>query len=603
MPSSLTATWVYAKKFARAHKVWSVVIAVVVIGGGYLAYSKITASSAPAQYVFTTVQTGTIVQTVSGSGQVTPSNEVILNPQASGQISGVLVKDDAHVNAGQAIAYINSTDEYNSVQSAKASLQSAQLNLQKLQEPPTQLQLTQDQDAIAKAQASLQSDQTALQNEYGTAYSDVVATFLDLPTVETQLQDIVTGTEAARGAQWNIDFYQSALENWDSTDAIAYRTTAFADYTAAQSSYTSTYPDFQKTSAQSSTSTVLSILKETYTAVQSEQTALNGTNSFIQFYVDQVNNHNQTPVSEANTSLTTLSSDITKVNSHLTALQNDQNQITSDQQALVNDQATITEDQESLQQLQQGADQLSVQSDQLAIQQQQNALQQAEDQLANYTITAPIAGVIADLNLNVGDTVGSGTNAATLITNEQIADLSLNEVDAAKVQVGQNATLTFDAIPNLSLTGTVTDLSPLGTVSQGVVSYDVKIAFTTQDPRVKAGMTVNADIQSAVHSNVLEVPASAIKTLNGQSYVQAFSPPLSAASGQTVSTNAAPQNIPVTIGISDNTNTEIITGLTAGQQIVARVAGGNTTSAASTATTRGGFTPGGGGGAVIRGGL
>src|SRR5262249_21360975 len=153
---------------------------------------------------------------------------------------------------------------------------------------------------------------------------------------------------------------------------------------------------------------------------------------------------------------------------------------------------------------------------QLSIQQQQNSLAQAQTALSDYTISAPIAGTIADLNLHVGDTVGSGTSGATLITSDQIADLSLNEVDAAKVQVGQNATLTFDAIPNLSLTGTVSDVSPLGTVSQGVVSYDIKIAFTTQDPRVKAGMTVNADIQTAVHSNILEVPASAIQTSNGQ---------------------------------------------------------------------------------------
>lgn len=598
MISGIASVWSYVKNFARAHKVWSTVIAVIILGGGYLVYGKVNPSTTPTQYVLTTVQTGTIVQTVSGSGQVTPSNEITINPQASGQITQVLVKDGQQVRAGQALAYIDSTTEYNSVQSAKASLESAQLSLQKLQEPPTQLQLTQDENAISKAQASLQNDQTSLQNEYATAYSDVVATFLDVPTIETQLQDVDTGTEAARGAQWNIDYYEGTLENWDSTDAIAYRNTAYSDFTAAQSSYNSAYADFQKTNSQASTSTILSSLKETYSMVQDEQTALNSANSFIQFYVNQIDNHNQTPVSEANTSLTTLSSDITKIDSHLNALQNDQNQLTSDQQAIVNDQASITEDQQTLAQLQQGPDPLDIQSDQLSIQQQQNALAQAEDALSNYTIPAPIAGTIADLNLNVGDTVGSGTNAATLITSEDIADLSLNEVDAAKVQVGENVTLTFDAIPNLSLTGSVVDVSPLGTVSQGVVSYDVKISFTTQDPRVKAGMTVNANIQTSVANNALEVPASAVKTLSGQSYVLAFDPPLS--STGTVTTSQTPTQIPVTVGITDNTNTQILSGLTAGQQIISRTTGGSTASAASTATTRSGF--GGGGGTVIRAG-
>ncbi|MDR3571483.1 MAG: efflux RND transporter periplasmic adaptor subunit [Candidatus Pacebacteria bacterium] len=599
MRPKISAYWLRSKQFVRAHKIWSAVITVCVLGGGWFIYGKVQASTTPTQYVLSNVQTGTIIQTVSGSGQVTPSNQITINPQASGQITQVYVKDGQQVRAGQAIASIDSTSEYNSVQSAKASLQSAQLSLQKLQEPPTQLQLTQAQDAITKAQQSLQTDQTNLDNAYGTAYSDIVSTFLDLPTIQSQLQDVDTGTEAAHGAQWNIDFYQGVLENWDSTDAISYRTTAYTDFMTAQSAYNSTYPDFQKTNAQSATSSIVSLLKETYSSVQEEQTALNSANSFIQFYINQVNNHQQNPVSEANTSLTTLSSDITKINSHLSALQNDKNQIISYQQAIVNDQNSITEDQQSLQQLQKGADQLDIQSSQLSIQQQENALAQAEQQLANYTITAPISGTIANLALAIGDTVGSGTNAATLITNEQIAELSLNEVDAAKVQVGQNATLTFDAIPNLSLSGTVIDVSPLGTVSQGVVSYEVKIGFTTQDARVRAGMTVNANIQSAVHSNVLEVPASAIHTTNGQSYVLAFNPALPANTSSPVTSSQTPQPIPVTIGISDNTNTEIDSGLTAGQQIVSRTIGGSTATAASAATTRG---IGGGGGGMFIGG-
>jgi HlyD family secretion protein len=335
--------------------------------------------------------------------------------------------------------------------------------------------------------------------------------------------------------------------------------------------------------------------------VQTEQAALNTANSFIQFYENQVKNHSQNPSSEADTSITTLASDISKIDTHLTALLNDINQITTDQQTITNDATTITEDQLTLQQLQTGADPIDVQSDQLNIQQQQNALQQAEDNLANYTIMAPIAGVLANLNLHVGDTVGSGTNVATEISNGDIADLSLNEVDAAKVAVGQQATLTFDAIPNLSLAGVVVDVSPLGTVSQGVVSYDVKIGFDTQDPRVKAGMTVNADIQSAVHENVLEVPASAIKTQGAQTYVQVFTPPIMGAAASSTSgvvTTQIPVNVPVTVGISDNTNTEIISGLTAGEQIIKNTSGGSSVSTAAAATTRaaGGFGGGAGGG-------
>jgi HlyD family secretion protein len=591
------------KNYAFAHKVISAIAVLVVVGGGYWMYAKAAGSSQPIKYVLGTVQTGTIVSTVSGSGQVSPSDEVTINPKASGTIAQVLVKDGAQVKSGQALAYLDATDEYNSVQSAKASLQSAQLNLQKLQEPATALQLTQDQDSVAKAQESEQNAQNDLQNTYTTSYSDIVASFLDLPTIQTQLQDIDTGTEASKGSQWNIDYYESVTENWDSLDASSYRNAAYAAYNAAAGAYTKAYADYQQTTQSSSTSTTQAILDETYSTVQSEQTALNSANSFIQFYENQVKNHNQTPSSEADTSINTLASDISKIDSHLTALLNDKNQIVSDEQSISDNQRTITENQETLQQLQSGPDALDIQSDELNIQQQQTSLQQAEDDLANYTITAPISGTIANLGLHVGDTVSSGTNAATLITDQDVADLSLNEVDAAKVAVGQQATLTFDAIPDLSLAGVVVDVSPLGTVSQGVVSYDVKIGFDTQDPRVKAGMTVNADIETAVHENVLEVPASAIKTLGTETYVQVFDPPLtgtSASSTSGVTTTQTPTNVPVTVGISDNTNTEIDSGLTAGEQIIKNTSSGSSAVSTAAATTRGGggFGGGAGGGGI-----
>ena len=99
-----------------------------------------------------------------------------------------------------------------------------------------------------------------------------------------------------------------------------------------------------------------------------------------------------------------------------------------------------------------------------------------------------------------------------LITKQKIAEISLNEVDAAKVKVGQKVTLTFDAIDGLSITGEVSEIDALGTVSQGVVTYGVKIAFDTQDERVKSGMSVSAAIITDVKQNVLLVPNAAVKS-------------------------------------------------------------------------------------------
>jgi HlyD family secretion protein len=246
---------------------------------------------------------------------------------------------------------------------------------------------------------------------------------------------------------------------------------------------------------------------------------------------------------------------------------------------------------------------LDTQSSQLSITQQENSLQTAKDNLSYYSIYAPFDGIIASVPVQKGQNVGSGTTLSTIITTKQIANVSLNEIDVAKIQLGQKVTLTFDAIPNLTITGKIAQIDSVGTVSQGVVNYNVKISFDTYDSSVKPGMSVNAAIITNVHQDVLTVPNGAVKTSGGASYVQTFSAPLPApAAGVQGSPSAVPPTSQtITVGISNNTSTEILSGLNEGDTIVTRTISPTGTTATTTAPSILG-TPGGGarGGGAIR---
>lgn len=76
------------------HKILSVFLAVIILGGSYYAYGKLNSSSAGTQYVLATVEKGTLVSSVSGSGQVSALNQVDIKPKASGDIIYVGVKND-----------------------------------------------------------------------------------------------------------------------------------------------------------------------------------------------------------------------------------------------------------------------------------------------------------------------------------------------------------------------------------------------------------------------------------------------------------------------------------------------------------------------------
>jgi HlyD family secretion protein len=186
------------------------------------------------------------------------------------------------------------------------------------------------------------------------------------------------------------------------------------------------------------------------------------------------------------------------------------------------------------------------------------------------------------MDVKKSDEVSSGSAIATLITDSKFAEISLNEVDIAKVKVGQKATLTFDAIDNLSITGQVTETDIVGAVSQGVVTYNVKIGFDTQDDRVRSGMSVSADIVTDIKQDILIAPSGAVKSQGETNYVEIVDREAEVTTGnQGVVLDLSPRNQEVVVGLSDDTSTEIISGLEEGDKIITRTI---TTSSTKTTT-------------------
>jgi HlyD family secretion protein len=369
--------------------------------------------------------------------------------------------------------------------------------------------------------------------------------------------------------QQNINFYADAASQYEqnaSTSGKAAALSAVAEkkFTDAKAAYDINFTDFKNLSRTSDTTTVQSVINETYTTTSLIADATQSLQNLIQYYQDTTTTAGRTPIAKSNTHLTTLSGYIGKINSDVAALAAIKSTITS---AL----ASVPEKQASLDKTKTGADSLDLESAQLSVTKAQNGLQDAKDTLANYYVRAPFGGTVAKLNVKTGDPANSNTAVATLIANEQVVDIPLNEVDVAKVKVGEKATLTFDAIDSLTLTGKVASIDTIGTVTSGVVNYTVTIAFDTTDPRVKPGMSTTASIITQVEQDVLTVPSSAVKNSPNGSYVLAFTTgSVDTSSTTSLTTATIPQQIPVTTGISDDTNTEILSGLTEGQQIITR---------------------------------
>lgn len=562
------------KSYILKHKVVSAIAAVIVLYGGYKTYAAVTSTSGVTRYVIAATEKGTIVSTITGSGQVSASNQVDVKSKASGDITFVIPSSQIgqEVKEGTLLAQIDTKD-------ANLTLQNAKLSYQKLVQPAAASTMLQAQNSLADAQDSARKAENDLTSSYTNALSSISSAFIDLPTVQTGMQSLLHDT----------GFLNDANAYSLTEQGRNYRAAAVSEFDTLKGSYATNVNDYKNISADTPTSTIEALVSETYRTVQALSQAVKDTKATLD-YMQTTGNYSTVTISsnESNVSdwLSKMSSHLSDLNSALNNIQNAKTSVTSSSR-------NVIEQQQSLQKLIDGADPIDVAQQQLSLTQQEEAYD-------NYFIRAPIDGVLAAVGVKTLQSVSSGTTVATVITKEEQAVISLNEIDAAKVKVGQNATVTFDAIDGLSIAGKVTTVDYIGTVTQGVVTYSVTITFQTDDSRVHPGMSVNTSIATDVAQDVLTVPSGAVQTTNGTSYVSVVSDATTVSTGNTGSTlSETPQRVQVEVGISDDTNTEIKSGLTEGQKVVARtISPSATTATTASAPSLFGNTRAGGTGAT-----
>lgn len=208
-------------------------------------------------------------------------------------------------------------------------------------------------------------------------------------------------------------------------------------------------------------------------------------------------------------------------------------------------------------------------------------------------VTTPLDGTVNSVNIKNGDDLskvssGSSRQVPIIIGNlgTMKAQVQVNEVDIANVSIGQKVMMKMDALNNFETSGKVEKMDSLGTVTSGVVTYNVTIDFDSLDLRIKPQMSISSSIITDVKQNVLTVPSSAVKSQGGTTYVEVLN-------------GATPEQKNVTVGASNSTDTEIVSGINAGDKVVTQtINSSSTTSGTSTSSTS---RTGGGGGLRLPG--
>ena len=243
--------------------------------------------------------------------------------------------------------------------------------------------------------------------------------------------------------------------------------------------------------------------------------------------------------------------------------------------------------------------QTQVDSAQAQVKEAQAALAQAQLDLDHTYITAPVDGVVVARNIDVGQTVAASLQAPTLfqiaqdLTKMQV-DTNVSEADIGRVRVGMAATFTVDAYPSRIFKGTVSSVREAPINVQNVVTYDVVIAVSNPDLKLFPGMTANVKILLDEHPDALRIPNAALR----------YQPAESPAKGRTGAPDSQvvwilgqddrPKAVPVTVGLTDGTYTEVTGGaLSQGDRVIVASFGKNQQSGSAAASPFGGGNPGG----------
>jgi len=540
--------------WAKNHKAISVLVLVALIGTSYGIVRAFGNNVGETRYVLALAERGNIIASVSGSGQVSASNQLDIKPKVSGEITHVNVKAGQEIKAGSIVAQIDSRDALQNVRDAQADLTSARISLEK-----------------TKTSSSLSREDA--QQSLTKAYEDGYNKLIDAFTNYSKIIDDVDGI--FYNGKHSPYFENESLRSRIGYSAIAEKNKVGVQFDKLKNEYDVLFNDYGKLSRSSSQEEIEKLIDRTYIFSKASTDVLKETQILFSYLEKRLA-----------TIPTELTQDKTNVNGYISTVNSKVSDLFSLQTTIKNAKVNLTTTNQTYSQISGSNDPLDVQTAQLTVTQRQNAYQRALNTLSDYTIRAAFDGVIAAVPVKQGESASSGTTIATLMTKQQVATVSLNEIDAAKVKAGQKATLTFDAIEDLTISGQVLEVDSIGTVSQGVVSYKVKIGFDTDDERIKPGMTVNANIITDVKQNVVMVPLSAVKTQGNMNYVEVvdrsnIQNQTNQASGVTLATS--PQRMNVTTGFSNDESIEIVSGLDEGQQYVSRTITNITQTTARTA--------------------
>jgi HlyD family secretion protein len=522
----------------------AVIILALAAGGVWLYRNRVAspagqgAGSAAASGVFTqtvAAQRGDLSAAITVVGELAAVQSADL---AFGEMSGtaplvtLAVAAGNTVKAGEVLATIDPAAYQQALDQARSDLQAAEKKLADLKEPVTELAKAQADLAIAVAEHSLAQ---ARQDLVDLRAQDLT----DLRNAVTNAQDEIKIAELQRTLGEHEGLAKSER---DLQYAVGWHERRIADLRKLVAENKANLEQKEEITTE----------QEQLAAAQADLAQVSAERQLaLQAAVAQV--------ATARTASAQAQKDLADARKGGTDLE-----LAKAQLAIQETEVSVAAAREARAELAEGADATALAAAQADVDKKRLAVQAAEAALAGTQLMAPFGGTILQTNVQAGDTVSANTGILTLADLQQLEVLAaVDETTIRRVRAGQPAAVTFDALPGQTLRGEVGEVPLQGSLQGGVMVYEVPVSVAgAEQLPLLVGMTANVKIATGQAQNALLIPAMALQKVNGLYQVQVADP---------ADPTAAPQAVPVEVGLSDGTYTQIVRGLNEGDQVVVQM--------------------------------
>jgi len=540
-------------------KISTIAIIILVIIGA-IAYYFLGGFKKGAEYTTVKVERGLLTQSVEATGKVESVDQIELNFKTTGRIFLISSKVGDRVAKNQILARLESGALQSRVIDARAQVAKAKADYDQLIAGASNEDVKVTQDTVEQKKqdiATAQNNLASLKIKRDTELLNLKETVLTVA-----YNELIT----AQGAMEQVD---NTLDDPDAKDTLSVKNTGLISITRsyeedANKTVSDVINNINSLTSISPDSVVLAALSNTKVALQKVITALSSTldallatntsTSLSEAELDTLKTNiktQQANISASKTSIQTAESNWT----NKTAVYEDEIITAEDSINVKISALQVAESQLILKKSQ--PRQFEIDSANAKINQAEATLTLAIANLEDAVIKAPIAGVITKKNYENGEQSSLSEPVLEMIGESTLQiEGDISESDIVNIKTGQEAEVTLDAFSDENLfLGTVSFINPAETIIQDVVYYKIKVQLNEQYEEIKPGMTANVKIITAEKDGVIFVPFRAVKSKNGDKYID-------------ILINNLPVTRTVELGLRGDEGVEILSGVEEGENVV-----------------------------------